>query len=99
MIPVHFKNLGLGTPKPTPIRLLMADHTMEESVGILCNRLVMVASFIFLDVFLILDCEVDFVVPIISGSPFLITGRALVDIETGQMKFLWNLEQLTFNVC
>ncbi|KAK4708715.1 hypothetical protein R3W88_029640 [Solanum pinnatisectum] len=37
--------------------------------------------------FVILDCEVDFEVPIILGRPFLATGRALVDMERGHMKF------------
>ncbi|XP_069143382.1 uncharacterized protein [Solanum lycopersicum] len=37
--------------------------------------------------FVILDCEVDFEVPIILGRPFLATSRALVDMEKGQMTF------------
>ena len=31
--------------------------------------------------------------------PFLATGRALVDMEKGQMKFRWNNEEMTFNIC
>ena len=61
--------------------------------------LVKVESFIFLADFVILDCEVDFEVPIILGSPFLATGRALVDMEKGQMKFRLNNEEVTFNIC
>ena len=49
--------------------------------------------------FVILDCEVDFEVPIILGRPFLATGRALVDMENGQMKFWLNNEEVTFNIC
>ena len=56
-------------------------------------------SFIFPADFVILDCEVDFEVPIILGRPFLATGRALVDMEKGQMKFRLNNEEATFNVC
>ena len=37
--------------------------------------------------------------PIILGSPFLATGGALVDMEKGQMEFLYNNEKATFNVC
>ena len=44
-------------------------------------------------------CEVDFEVPIILGRPFLATGRALVNMEKGQMKFRLNNEEATFNVC
>ena len=36
---------------------------------------------------------------IILGRPFLSTGRALVDMEKGQMKFWLNNEEATFNVC
>ena len=42
-----------------------------------------VDSFIFPTDFVIFDCEVDFVVPIILGRPFLATGRTLVDMEKG----------------
>ena len=52
-----------------------------------------------LPIFLILDCEVDFDVPIIFGRPCLSTGRALVDMEKGQMKFWLNNEEVTFNIC
>ena len=56
-------------------------------------------SFIFPSNFVILDCEVDFDVHIILGRPFLATGRALVDMEKGQMKFRLNNEEVTFNIC
>ena len=48
---------------------------------------------------MIIDCEVDFEVPIILGRSFLATGRALVDMEKGQMKFWLNNEEVTFNIC
>ena len=37
--------------------------------------------------------------PIILGRPFLATGRALVDLEKGQMKFWLKIEEATFNIC
>ena len=37
--------------------------------------------------------------PIILGRPFLTTGRALVDMEKGQMKFRLKNEEVTFNIC
>lgn len=57
-----------------------------------------VAFFIFPADFMILNYEVDFEVPIILGRPFLAMGRALFDIELGQMKFKLNDEQVIFNV-
>ena len=78
-----YKKFGLGDPKPTAMWLLMADRIVKRPIGILHDVLVKVESFIFPADFVILDCEVDFEVPIILGRPFLATGRALVDMEKG----------------
>ena len=77
----------------------MADRTVKSPIGILYDVLVKVESFIFLADFVILYCEVDFEVPIILGRPFLAAGRALVDMEKGQMKFWLNNEEVIFNIC
>ncbi|XP_015162333.1 uncharacterized protein [Solanum tuberosum] len=69
-----YMQLGLGVPKLTSIRLMMADRSMKRPVGILCDVLIKVDTFIFLAYFVILDYEVDFEVPIILGRPFLATG-------------------------
>ena len=82
------------------MRLMMADRTIKRPIGILHAVLVKVETFIFTADFVILDCEVNFEVPIILlGSPFLATVRALVDMEKGQMKFRLNNEKATFNIC
>ena len=81
------------------MRLLMVDRTVKRPIGILHNVLVKVESSIFPVDFVILDCEVNFEVPIILGRPFLATGRALVDMEKEQMKFRLNNEEATFNIC
>ncbi|XP_015167282.1 uncharacterized protein [Solanum tuberosum] len=99
LIPLSiYKKLGLGDPKPTVMRLLMADRTVKKLIGVLQDVLVKVESFIFPTDFVKLDCDVDFEVPIILGRPFLATGRALVDMEKGQMKFRLNNEEATFNI-
>ena len=85
-----YKKLGLGDPKPTAMRLLMADRTVKRPIGILHDVLVKVESFIFPADFVILDCEVNFEMPIILGRPFLATGRALVEMEKGKMRFQLN---------
>lgn len=74
-------------PKPTLMVLLLVDRTIIKYVGIFYNVLVKVESFIFPAYFIILVCEVDFEVSIILGSPLLVIGQALVDIETDQLKF------------
>ena len=72
---------------------------MKRTIGILHDVLVKVESLICPTDFVILDCEVSFEVPIILGRSFLATGRALVDMEKGQMKFRLNNEEVTFNIC
>ena len=88
----------MGDPKPTAMRILMANRTVKRPIGILHDVLVKVESFIFPADFFILDCEVDFEVPIILGRPFLATGRALVDREKVQMKFWLNNEEVIFKI-
>jgi len=62
-----YKQLGLGEPKATTIRLLIADRSIKHPVGILYDILVKVDRFIFLADFVILDCEIDVEIPIILG--------------------------------
>ncbi|XP_070003822.1 uncharacterized protein [Nicotiana sylvestris] len=76
-----FKTLGIGQPRPTSMRLQMADRSMKWPLGIIDDVLVRVDKFILPADFVILDCEVDFEVPIILGRTFLATGKALVDVE------------------
>lgn len=72
--------------------------TMKKVVGILCDVLVKVESFIFLVDFVILDYQVCFDVLIIYGRSFLATGHALIDEEIWQIKFQLNEKQVTFNL-
>ncbi|KAK4717872.1 hypothetical protein R3W88_016210 [Solanum pinnatisectum] len=94
-----YKKLGLGFPKPITMRLMMADRSVKRPVGVLCDVLVKVDTFIFLDDFVILDCKVDFEVPIILGRSFLAIRRALVDAERGELKFRLNKDEIKFNIC
>ena len=94
-----YKKLGFGDPKPTAIQLLMANRMVNRPIGILHDVLVKVDSFIYPTDFVILQCEIDFEVPIIPWKPFLAIGRALVDMEKGQIKFWLNNEEVTLNVC
>ena len=88
----------MGDPKSTAMQLLMANRTVKRPIGILHDVLVNVESFIFLVDLMVLDFEVDFEVPIILGRSFLATGRALVDMEKGQINFPFTMKNwlLTF---
>ncbi|KAK4708990.1 hypothetical protein R3W88_029915 [Solanum pinnatisectum] len=96
---VIYKQLGLGEPKATTMRLLMVDRSIKHLVGILYDIMVKVDRFIFSANFVILDCEIDVEIPIILGIPFLGTGRALVDVESRELKFRVNEDKVTFNMC
>ncbi|XP_049414650.1 uncharacterized protein LOC125877383 [Solanum stenotomum] len=93
-----YKQLGLGEPKATTMRLFMADRSIKHPVGILYDILVKVDRFIFPTDFVILDCEIDAEIPIILGRPFLATRRALMDVESGKLKFRVNDDEVTFNI-
>nr|XP_033510530.1 uncharacterized protein LOC117275330 [Nicotiana tomentosiformis] len=43
--------------------------------------------------------EVDYEVPIILSRPFLTTGKALVDVEAGELTFRVDDEKVVFHVC
>ncbi|XP_047267684.1 uncharacterized protein LOC124898103 [Capsicum annuum] len=62
-------------PIPTNMQLVMADRSIKWPGGILHDVMVNVADFILPADFMVLDCDVDFKVPIILGRPFLVTGR------------------------
>lgn len=55
------------------MQLLMVDHIVKKPMVLSFNVLVKVDNFIFLANFIILDCEVDFDIPIILGRPFVAT--------------------------
>lgn len=85
-----YKQLALGALTSMSMHLLMADRSVKRHMEILCDVLVRIGKFIFPADFVILDCQVDFEVPIILGRPFLATGRALVDIEHMDLIFHLN---------
>ncbi|XP_070050049.1 uncharacterized protein [Nicotiana tomentosiformis] len=94
-----FKTLGIGKTRPTSMSLQMADRTMKKPLGIIDYVLVRVDKFILPTDFVILDCEVDYEVPIILERPFLATWKDLVDVEAGELTFRVGGEKVVFHVC
>nr|XP_016472677.1 PREDICTED: uncharacterized protein LOC107794680 [Nicotiana tabacum] len=88
----------IGRARPTSILLQLADQTVKRPCGILDDVLVQVGKFVFPADFVILDCRVVEEIFIILGRPFLATGRALIDCETGELKLRLNDEEIAFNV-
>ncbi|XP_070049806.1 uncharacterized protein [Nicotiana tomentosiformis] len=77
----------------------MADRTMKRPLGVIEDVLVRVDKLILLANFVILDCEVDYEVPIILGRPFLATGKTLVDFEAGELTLWVGDENVVFHMC
>ena len=48
--------------------------------------LVKVDKFIFPTYFIVLDVEEDKEIPIILCRPFLVAGRAMIDVQKGELK-------------
>ncbi|XP_070050709.1 uncharacterized protein [Nicotiana tomentosiformis] len=94
-----FKTLGIGQPRSTSMRLQMADRTMKRPLGIIDDVLVRVDKFILPADFVILDCKVDYEVPIILGRPFRAIGKELVNVEAGELTFRVGDEKVIFHVC
>ncbi|XP_049364579.1 uncharacterized protein LOC125829397 [Solanum verrucosum] len=80
-----YKNLGLGSPKPTTIILQLADRFVARPEGVVEDILVQVRSLIFLVDFVVLNFEPGPEVPFILGRPFLSTRRAMIDVADGQL--------------
>lgn len=76
-----FYKIGLDEPKPRNMRLLMTGHWLVYDV------LVKVDEFEFPTDFEVLYCEVDIDMLVIRGRPCLVTGKPLVDMEGGELKF------------
>ncbi|XP_059292782.1 uncharacterized protein LOC132046232 [Lycium ferocissimum] len=91
-----YKQSGLGMPRPTSMRLQMADRSIKKLVVAVDVVLVQVGKFMLLADFVNLNCALDKDIPIILGRPFLATGRTLMDSEKNEIKFCVNDEEVTF---
>jgi hypothetical protein len=80
------------------MQLSLADRSITYPYGILQDVLVRCAEFVFPADFVILDMEENSEVPILLGRPFLATGRALIDVEMGDLMLRLNDEQINFNI-
>ena len=93
-----FKRLGLGEARPTTVTLQLADRSLKHPRGVIEDVLVKVNKFIFPADFIVLDMEEDKEIPIILGRPFLATGRAMIDVQRGELKLRVQEDEVKFNV-
>ncbi|XP_075101601.1 uncharacterized protein LOC142177040 [Nicotiana tabacum] len=93
-----FKRLGLGDPRPTSMKLLMADQTLKKPLRVIDDILVNEGRFYFSADFVILDCEVDRELPIKLGRLYLATRWAICNVEPGELKFRLNDDEEIFYI-
>ncbi|GAU50532.1 hypothetical protein TSUD_369590 [Trifolium subterraneum] len=88
------KRIPGAVAKPTKMQLSLADRSIVHPYGILHDVLVRVAEFVFPADFVILDMDEDAGnEPLLLGRPFLATGRALIDVEMGELMLRTHGEQ------
>ncbi|XP_038904258.1 uncharacterized protein LOC120090611 [Benincasa hispida] len=93
-----FKKLNINNARPTTITSQLSDRSIMHPEGKIEDVLGQVDKFIFPADFIILDYEADIEVPIILGRPFLVTGRALIDVIKGELTIRVDDQQVKFNV-
>ncbi|XP_075080506.1 uncharacterized protein LOC142166005 [Nicotiana tabacum] len=93
-----FKQLGLGSPRPTTVMLQLADRLIAHPEGVIEDVLLQIGKFIFPADFIILYYEADELVPIILGRPLLATGDAIIKVREGKMILRVDDEEAVFNV-
>ncbi|KAL0416226.1 UNVERIFIED_CONTAM: hypothetical protein Slati_3454500 [Sesamum latifolium] len=93
-----FVKLGMHELTPTIVTLQLADRSIKYPRGIIEDVLVKVGKFVIPVDFVVLDMEEDANTPLILGRPFLATGKALIDVQKGQLTLRINDEEVVFNV-
>ncbi|XP_073122003.1 uncharacterized protein [Henckelia pumila] len=93
-----FRKLSLGEPKSTRMSLQLADRSIKYPRGIIEDVLVKVDKLIFPVDFVVLDMEEDLDMPLILERPFLATGKALIDVQKGELLLRVGEEKISFDV-
>ncbi|KAI3708261.1 hypothetical protein L2E82_37426 [Cichorium intybus] len=96
-----FKNLKIGTLKPTGVVIQLADKSTVRPKGVLEDILVQVNNLVFPADFYVLDMEDDESPNSSStllGRPFLKTARTKIDVFNGTLSMEFDGEIVTFNI-
>ncbi|XP_073120571.1 uncharacterized protein [Henckelia pumila] len=78
--------------------LQLADRSIKYPRGIIKDVLVKVDKFIFPVDFMVLDMEEDLDMSLILGRPFLATGKALIDVQKGDLLLRVGEEKISFDI-
>ncbi|KAL6334546.1 hypothetical protein AAG906_018885 [Vitis piasezkii] len=102
LLPLVYKQAGLGGLKPTAITLSLADRSVKIPRGVIEDVLVQVDKFYYPVDFVVLDTdpivkEANYV-PIILGRPFLATSNAIINCRNGVMQLTFGNMTLELNI-
>ena len=89
-----FKKLRVGEVKPTMMSLQLTDKSIKHQRGIIEDVVLKMDNLIFPVDFVVLDIEEDREIPLILGSPFLVTDRALIDVQEGKLELRHKMRRL-----
>ncbi|GJX35385.1 reverse transcriptase domain-containing protein [Tanacetum coccineum] len=93
-----WKKLSLPELTPTRMTLELANRSFAYPVGVAEDVFVKLGKFHFSADFVVVDYDVDPRVPLILGSPFLRTARALIDVHGEELILRDGDEQLIFHI-
>ncbi|GKB02498.1 reverse transcriptase domain-containing protein [Tanacetum coccineum] len=93
-----WEKLSLPDLTSTCMTLELMDRTITRPKGVTEDVFVKVGKFHYPADFIVVDFDVDPMVPLILGRPFLRTERALIDVYGEEITLRYNDEVITFNV-
>ncbi|XP_016168488.1 uncharacterized protein LOC107611032 [Arachis ipaensis] len=97
LIPLSaMKKLGIQEAQATRITLQTADNSLRQAFGLVENVLVQVGELFLPADFVILDMGENTDDSIILGRPFLATGRAIINVERGEMVLRLHEDYMVF---
>lgn len=80
------------------MNLTLSNHSITYPYGVLKYVLVRVNGLLFPTDFVILDMFEVSETLLLLGRPFLETGKALIDVELGELTLRFNKEKFVFNM-
>ncbi|XP_050877127.1 uncharacterized protein LOC127080878 [Lathyrus oleraceus] len=92
-----FKELEITKIISSNMTLTLADSSMTRSLGIIQDVLVHIDGLTFPTYFVVIDMKNDSEGSVILGRSFLGTRKAKIDVETGELIFRFNTENVVFN--
>nr|GFA51773.1 reverse transcriptase domain-containing protein [Tanacetum cinerariifolium] len=93
-----WKKLSLSELTPTRMTLELADRSITHPKEVAKDVFVKAGKFYFPTDFVVVDFKADPRVPLILGSSFLRTSRALIDVYGEEITLRVNDESVTFNL-